>query len=154
MQQLYRQVLLDAAAHPRHAVALAHPQATVAAKNPTCGDTLTLALTTDGQRVTGISAQAAGCTISRASASMMTTVVADAPLTTVHQLSAAFQAMVVDGQPAPRSLGDAAALASVHDFPARVKCALLAWTTLDAALRQLPGAKGDDKDATDEEHQE
>lgn len=138
LQQLYRSVIVEAAAKPATwgDVSGAVP---VHAVNPSCGDKLDLALRLDETgRISGLAVPTTGCTISQASASLLVGVVAGKTRAEALTLTDEFIAMIREGTPAPATLGDAAALASVHEFPARVKCALLAWT----ALRQALGAKG------------
>lgn len=134
LQQLYRSVIVDAAAAPANWGDV-NGAASIHAVNPSCGDKLDLAVScNDEQRITGLAVPTTGCTISQASASLLVRAVAGKTRTEALTLVDAFTAMIRDGAPAPAALGDAAALASVHDFPARVKCALLAWTTLRQAL--------------------
>ncbi len=147
LQQLYRQVILNAAVSPVRwgDVGTAQP---VHAVNPSCGDQLDLTLQLrDGKQLTGLAVATTGCTISQASANLMVCAVAGKTRTEALALIDDFITMIRDGSPATAQLGDAAALASVHEFPARVKCALLAWTT----LRQALTVKGDSEFARNQE---
>lgn len=148
-QRLYRQLIMDAA-RPETTWGTV-PEATPVhhAVNPSCGDVLDLQVVVTDGTLTGIHVTATGCTISQASASLMVRAVAGQSRADVQQRIVAFDAGIVAGTPMPKSLGDAAALASVHDFPARVKCALLAWHTLGQALNEQEGI-----DASHEEQPE
>jgi nitrogen fixation protein NifU and related proteins len=132
---LYQEVILDHNRRPRNFRVL--PDATVEERgiNPLCGDELTLYLRMDEDRIAEASFQGSGCAISRASASMMTTLVkgktraeADAMIEQFRGLATGQAAMYDD---LPSSLR---AFAGVARLPQRVKCAVLAWHTLHAAL--------------------
>jgi nitrogen fixation NifU-like protein len=140
LRDLYQDIILDHARTPRNFRSL--PAATHLARghNPLCGDKLTVFLTIDDGRVTEASFEGRGCAISTASASLMTEVVVGKSLAQARTLFDAFHARVTTGE----SLEVGAALAEdyerlepltgVRTFPARVKCATLAWHTLDAAV--------------------
>jgi nitrogen fixation protein NifU and related proteins len=132
---LYQEVILDHNRRPRNFRVL--PGATVEERgiNPLCGDELTLYLRMDEDRIAEASFQGSGCAISRASASMMTTLVkgktraeADAMIEQFRGLATGQAAMDDDLPPSLR------AFAGVARLPQRVKCAVLAWHTLHAAL--------------------
>ncbi|WP_179395653.1 Fe-S cluster assembly sulfur transfer protein SufU [Lacticaseibacillus absianus] len=142
LDQLYRQVILDEATHPRHHGKLSQPTHTITVRNPSCGDVLTL----DLQVVDGVIQAAAfagsGCTISQASGSLMTDQIIGQTPATVSRMVETFSTLVIDGQAADEALlGDAAILRGVHQFPARIKCATLAWKAAAQALTE--GAQHD-----------
>ena len=136
LQQLYRQVIVDAASRPAQWGTVANDAPHVHAVNPSCGDVLDLRAnwTADGQ-LTGIQIDAIGCTISRASATLLVDAVKGKRVGAAAQLSHDFNAMITANGPVLKHV-DAGALASVSQFPARVKCALLAWDALTQVLTE------------------
>ena len=139
LDQLYQEIILDHYKHP-HGRGLRDPFGAEAHHvNPTCGDEITLRVTLDGDKITDISYDGQGCSISQASASVLYELLVGSTLTdalTVH--SAFVELMLGKGQVTPDEavLGDGIAFAGVAKYPARVKCALLSWMALkDAALR-------------------
>jgi nitrogen fixation protein NifU and related proteins len=137
MRELYQEVILDHNKRPRNFRTQEHPSHHAVGHNPLCGDQLTLFLTLDGDTVKDASFQGSGCAISKASASMMTDAVKGKRLDEVESIFEAFHDMVT-GDPGTEldeeALGKLAVFAGVCEFPARVKCASLAWHTLHAAL--------------------
>ncbi|MDQ7857820.1 MAG: SUF system NifU family Fe-S cluster assembly protein [Armatimonadota bacterium] len=133
LDDLYRDVILDHYAHPRNRGRLDPRDITAEGANPLCGDELTLFVRLDGDRVAAIRFEGRGCSISQASASMMTEAVAGKTLEEVRALVDAFRAMMHGGAPAA-ALGDLVALQGVRKFPVRVKCATLPWVTLEQGL--------------------
>lgn len=143
LDELYQEVILDHNRQPRNFRALAGANRRAEGFNPLCGDRVTVYLHVEGDRVQDVSFQGSGCAISTASASLMTERVkgrtraeADAVFERFHR--------VVTGKPeaaggAGSDLGKLAALGGVRDYPARVKCATLAWHTLRAALEGRQG---------------
>lgn len=133
---LYRQVILEHAQQPHHQGTV--PDATHQAHlhNPTCGDDLTVSLVVKNDRLEAVAFMGSGCTISQASASMMTDLVLHHSVEQAQQLAQAFYRLVTDESISQDEieLGDAALLAGVKQFPTRIKCATLAWKTLEAAL--------------------
>ncbi|WP_155287533.1 Fe-S cluster assembly sulfur transfer protein SufU [Lacticaseibacillus zhaodongensis] len=135
IQQLYRQVLLDAAAAPHTWGELGAQPQQLRAVNPTCGDKLVLSVNVAAGAVQGLQADVTGCTICQASAELMIRTVHGKTPAEAQSSCSKMCTLVRDGTP-QTGLGDAAVLASVHEFPARVKCALLAWTTLAQLLEE------------------
>lgn len=138
MSALYEKVLIDHAKHPRNFGKLDDATHSAAGDNPLCGDELTLRLRAAGGRIEAIAFEGHGCAVCLGSASMMTEAVKGASHGEIVSLSQRVRA-VVRGEDAT-GLGDLASLAGVARFPARVKCALLAWTALEAALSGAGGA--------------
>ena len=106
--------------------------------NPLCGDKVTVFLELQHDRVKNVSFQGSGCAISTASASVMTESVKGKTLAEVEALFEVFHQMVTGKPPAAGNapeLGKLAAFSGVSEFPARVKCATLAWHTLHGALQ-------------------
>src|SRR5436190_14801676 len=137
LSDLYQEVILDHNRRPRNWGVL--PDATGHAEgyNPLCGDRLTLHVKIDGDRLAGISFEGSGCAISKASASLMTDAVKGRTLTEALDLFDRVHDMLttpIDQPVDESSVGKLAVLAGVREFPARVKCASLAWHTLKSAL--------------------
>jgi nitrogen fixation NifU-like protein len=135
LDDLYRDILLDHYRSPRHKGALGAAATHRAdGANPLCGDELTVELAVRDGRVAAVAFTGRGCSISQASASMMTAYVADRPVADALAAVGIFQQMMISGEPTPAEFGDIEALAGVAKFPVRVKCASLAWKTLEQAL--------------------
>lgn len=134
LSALYQEMILDHYRRPRNKGALDGADATVPMRNPLCGDEITLALAFDEQsdRVREARFTGRGCSISQASASMLTELVRGHSADEIAALAARFRAMVMGDAAAATdpTLGSARALAGVARFPARVKCALLAWNAV------------------------
>lgn len=137
LRELYQQVILDHNKSPRNFKRLDHPSHTAEGFNPLCGDRLNLDLKTEHGKITDISFEGSGCAISKASASMMTDSVKGKTVEEAHRIFEKFHAMLSHpaGEPFDtEGLGKLAVFAGVSEFPARVKCAILAWHTLKEAL--------------------
>ncbi len=141
LEELYRDILLDHYRSPRNRGPLSG-RATHHADgaNPLCGDEITVELSVDDGRIVDVAFVGQGCSISQASASMMTLHVRDRPPAEALEAVASFQRMMLNGEPPPEDFGDIEALAGVRKFPVRVKCASLSWKTLERALGGEPGA--------------
>jgi nitrogen fixation protein NifU and related proteins len=136
LRDLYQQVIVDHNKHPRHRGKPARHNREAAGNNPLCGDRIAVYVQVEGGVIRDIGFEGAGCAISTASASLMTSAVVGKTVEEAERLFAAFHDMVVapDAPADPKALGKLAAFAGVRGFPARVKCANLAWHTLHAAL--------------------
>jgi nitrogen fixation NifU-like protein len=137
LRDLYQEVILDHTKHPRNFGALPHPTHRASGRNPLCGDQLVLTLEVDADRVRDARFAGKGCAISTASASLLTEAVKGKTTAEAHELFARFHRAVTappGDDDAAAGLGKLAALAGVREFPTRVKCASLAWHTLEAAL--------------------
>jgi nitrogen fixation NifU-like protein len=137
LAELYQQLIVDHNRNPRNFRVLPDANRSAAGDNPVCGDRIKLYLRVENGRVAGAAFQGSGCAISKASASMMTQAVLGKTEEEAERLFKAFHAMVTSSATAPpdtSALGKLAAFAGVRAFPARVKCANLAWHTLHAAL--------------------
>jgi len=136
LDELYREIILDHYKQPRNRGELDPHSARVEGNNPLCGDEIQLDVRLNDGQLEDLAFQGRGCSISQASASMMTEAVKAKPLDDVHQLIDIFKDMM-RGQPVDtEELGDLEALEGVQKFPVRIKCALLAWTTLEEALKE------------------
>lgn len=135
LRDLYQEVILEHSKAPRNYKALPAADHKAEGYNPLCGDRFTVYLEMDGEKIREIGFQGAGCAISKASASMMTQIVKGKTKAEAEQIFHRFHEMVTghnDGDQA--ELGKLAVFSGVSEFPVRVKCATLAWHTLEAAL--------------------
>lgn len=134
---LYQEVILDHNKKPRNFGTLENASHKAEGHNPLCGDHLTLALNLTGDKVEAIAFQGQSCAICKASASMMTTTVKGKTLDDAEMLIREFRDMALgklDTQTTSHHLGRLTVFAGVRDLPTRVKCAILPWHTLHAAL--------------------
>jgi nitrogen fixation NifU-like protein len=144
LRELYQEVILDHQQDPRNHGALENPTHHAEGFNPLCGDRIQLALQMDGERIQRVMFQGAGCAISTASASMMTEALSGKTRAEAESLSQQFRDLVTGHSPdteesasgGSSQLGKLRVLAGVQQFPVRVKCATLAWHTLEAALHE------------------
>lgn len=137
LRDLYQEVILDHNRRPRNFGAIDAPSHHADGHNPLCGDKLSLSLTVENGIVTNAMFQGSGCAISKASASLMTDAIKGKPVADAESLFAAFHKMVttpMGEEPDESAVGKLAVFSGVREFPARVKCASLAWHTLMAAL--------------------
>jgi nitrogen fixation NifU-like protein len=142
-RELYQSVILDHNRAPRNFRPM--PEATGHGEgyNPLCGDQLSVWLKRDGDRIADVSFQGSGCAISKAAASLMTTVVKGKTVTEAGAIFDSYHRMVTgQGGPADDLPPKLAIFAGVREFPARVKCATLAWHALKAALEEHGGPEG------------
>ena len=133
---LYQEMILDHYRRPRNKVEIENPDETIVMKNPLCGDEITIQLRYDGDEVADVGFSGRGCSISQASASMMTQIIKGKSIAEIDALRNKFRNMVMGSVDADEnSLGSLRALSGVARFPARVKCALLAWNALEEAQK-------------------
>jgi nitrogen fixation NifU-like protein len=136
LRSLYQEIILEHNKNPRNFKALDGASRVLEGFNPLCGDHYTLYLKLDGETITDVAFQGSGCAISKASASIMTTLLKGKSIEEARRLFALFRDLVT-GTLADASferLGKLAAFSGVSEFPARVKCASLAWHTMRNAL--------------------
>ena len=135
LQELYQQVIIDHGMHPRNVGELQPCSHHAQGFNPLCGDQLKLYLNVKNEEISEIKFMSNGCAISTASASLMSQFIQGKTITQARQTMQNFTSMLTNtqAQPSP-SLEKLTILAGVRDYPARVKCATLAWHTLVAAL--------------------
>lgn len=135
LDNLYRQVILDHSSHPHHHGTLEESSQKIEMNNPTCGDVIELQIAVKDNVIQDIAFTGSGCSISTASASMMTDAVIGKTLTEAEQLAEDFSQLVQGNVVKDEEkLGDAAMLSGVAKFPARIKCATLAWKALEEAV--------------------
>jgi nitrogen fixation NifU-like protein len=134
--ELYQQVILDHNRKPRNFQKLADANRTAEGFNPLCGDQIQLYVKLEDGQIRDIGFQGSGCAISRASASLMTSALKGKGVGEAEELFQRFHRLVTtDEATDPTALGKLAVFSGVREFPARVKCASLAWHTLRAALQ-------------------
>lgn len=143
VEELYREVILDHYRNPRNRGSLTAPHAHGDGTNPLCGDEVHIDLRFEGGKVAEVAIESQGCSISQASASMMSDAIKGRTLPEVEELTGRFKGLMdIEGGLDPgldpdrpgAALGDLEALQGVKKFPVRIKCADLAWTTLEDAL--------------------
>jgi nitrogen fixation NifU-like protein len=135
--ELYREIILDHYRNPRNKGDLDPADVKVNANNPLCGDevTITARISDDGQTVAALHFSGRGCSISQASASMMTEQVVGQPVAEALRTIGRFKEMMLaDG--GPDGLGDLEALQGVKQYPVRIKCAVLPWNSLLQGLKE------------------
>ena len=133
LNNLYRDLLLDYANHPKYAQLLPEVSQEVTLHNTTCGDALHLTALIMDQTIAKIGYQATGCTISQASASIMSEAVLGKKISEIPELTLAFSKMTMGEELTAGErdlLGDATLLNGVAQFPARIKCATMAWKAI------------------------
>ena len=141
LEQMYQEIILDHYRHPHHRGLRDPYDIEVHHVNPTCGDELTVRVLLDGGTVTDVSYDGQGCSISQASASVMTDLVIGRRLDEALEVQQEFLTLMQGRgkvEPDEEVLEDAVAFAGVAQFPARVKCALLGWMAFkDAAVQAV-----------------
>lgn len=141
LTDLYQQVILDHSRAPRNFRKMDSATAESEGHNPLCGDNVRIFVRVTGGRVEDISFQGSGCAISKASASLMTDALRGRTVEEVKAVFHTVRELVTTGQGGDSSeLGKLAVFAGVHKFPARVKCAILPWHAVLAAVdgKQAP----------------
>ena len=134
LQELYQQVILDHSRKPRNFGPLAQFTQEAEGRNPLCGDHYKVFVQLEGDVIREVGFEGSGCAISKAAASLMTEAVKGRTRTEAERLFDRFHEVVTAGQMDWEQAGKLAAFAGVHKFPARVKCAILSWHALKAAL--------------------
>jgi len=136
LDDLYQEVILDHNRNPRNFRALPDANRRAEGDNPLCGDHFTVFLKLDNGVIRDVAFQGAGCAISKASASLMTEQLKGKTAAEARHIFAQFQRMLSTGEAGQdeEAMGSLCALGGVHKFPMRVKCAILSWHTLLAAL--------------------
>lgn len=139
LRALYQEVILDHNKNPRNFRVMEHADRSLEGYNPLCGDRYTVYLKMKGDTIEDVSFTGSGCAISKASASIMTGLVRNKTREEVLQLFERFHNLVTghaERMEGAGELGRMTVFAGVSEFPARVKCASLAWHTLKAVLEK------------------
>ena len=135
LEELYKEVILDHYRAPRNKQRLDPHDIVLERNNPLCGDEIELYLRYDGDVVEGIAFEGKGCSISQASASMMTERVKGMDAKDARALVESIKSMMAGNEEGdPDVIGDLVSLKGVVKYPVRIKCALLGWNTLQEAL--------------------
>jgi nitrogen fixation protein NifU and related proteins len=136
LRELYQEVILDHNRRPRNFGPLPEANHHAEGVNPLCGDHMKLHVDVEDGVIRHVAFEGAGCAISRASASLMTDAVKGKRVEEAERMFEQFHQMLVSDadEPVEGGLGKLGVLCGVREFPARVKCASLAWHTLHAAL--------------------
>jgi nitrogen fixation protein NifU and related proteins len=145
LESLYQEIILDHYRDPHHKGLRDPYEAQVHHLNPTCGDEITLRVHLEGDVVSDVSYDGQGCSISQASASVMTDLVIGKPLSealAIHEEFLRLMQSKGELEPDEEVLEDAIAFAGVSKFPARIKCALLAWMAWKDAAAQAADHEG------------
>ena len=137
LRDLYQEVVIDHSKKPRNFRKPEGANRSAEGMNPLCGDEMTVYLKLAGDVIEDIGFQGAGCAISKASASLMTSALKNKTKAEAEALFERVHSMISEGPRSkvdPQELGKLAVLSGVWEFPSRVKCATLAWHTLRSAL--------------------
>jgi len=137
LSALYQEVILDHYRRPRNRGTLAEPTGSASLRNPLCGDEVDVHVAMRDGKVEDVKFGGRGCSISQASASMMTELVKGRTPAEVHALGERFAEMIRGNAEAAKdqALGQARALSGVSRFPTRVRCALIAWEAMERAVK-------------------
>ena len=146
LNELYQEVILDHSKSPRNFRELEDANRSAEGNNPVCGDRFTVFLKLENDVIHDISFQGSGCAISKAAASMMTESIKGKTIGEAQKLFQQYQELVKTGCEDKIGSPKLSVFAGVHKFPMRVKCAVLAWHALLAAL------KGEQKSVSTEEN--
>jgi nitrogen fixation protein NifU and related proteins len=141
LRELYQEVILDHNKRPRNFHAIDGASRVARGHNPLCGDRLTLYVVLEDDRIKDVGFEGSGCAISKASASLMTEAVKGKSVAEAEALFDRFHDLVTsapDDEVSTEGLGKLAVFAGVREYPARVKCASLAWHTMKNAVEARP----------------
>src|SRR5438445_8953298 len=141
LDDLYREVILDHYTRPRNKGTIDGADITVEGANPLCGDELSIYVKLTGGRISDARFVGRGCSISQASASMMTDQIKGKTLHEARALVGQFKAMMHGEEVPEEELADLMALQGVRTVPVRIQCPTLAWMALDQAVEQVETAR-------------
>ncbi len=133
LNELYQQAILRHSRHPQNFRALPEADRTAVGNNPLCGDHYTVFLKLADEQIVDLSFTGAGCAVSKAAGSLMTETLKGKTVSEARNLADNYNAMLRTGE-VDEQLGESQSLAGVHHFPTRIKCALLPWEAMRAAL--------------------
>ena len=133
LKELYQQMILDHNQNPQNFREMENATSKAEGHNPLCGDEITLFLHVENEKITDVSFLGSGCAISKASASIMTTLLIGKSVEIAESLFEKFHTMITTGE-ISEDMGKLTVLAGVNKFPSRVKCAVLSWHTMNNAL--------------------
>ena len=138
LRDLYQEVILEHSRHPCHYYSLEEPYQKAVGNNPLCGDKIIIYVRTDGELMSQLSFQGQGCAICMASASLMVQTLQHQSVSRFHELFNIFKQEITRPVSEPletQALGKLQVVLGVREFPMRIKCATLAWHTLNNALK-------------------
>ena len=144
IDELYRDVILDHYRNPTKKASIEAPDIEYDEFNPICGDRVVLQLKLEDTQIGEATFHGEGCSISQASASMMTELLGGKTLEEAEALSSSFRKLMRGATPSEdelAKLGDLEALQGVRKFPVRIKCALLAWSALEEGIEEYRGRR-------------
>ncbi|MHA8111285.1 Fe-S cluster assembly sulfur transfer protein SufU [Lactobacillaceae bacterium Melli_B4] len=137
LDQLYRSVVLEHASYPKNYGTLSTPSDSLVLRNPSCGDIINVQIKMDNNVIKDIKFKGTGCTISKASASMMTMVIKGHTIQESHRIIKMFFDNIVNkdlSKDEQAQIGDAFLLSTVAKFPTRIRCATLSWHALSELI--------------------
>src|SRR5690625_4491202 len=134
LDALYRQVIMDHYKNPRNRGSLEDGALTLEMNNPTCGDRILLHLDVENDQIKDVKFEGEGCSISLASASMMTQAIKGKKVTDALKMSEQFSKLMLGEDVELDEMGDVQALQGVAKFPARIRCATLGWKAMEKAV--------------------
>jgi nitrogen fixation protein NifU and related proteins len=144
LEDLYKEVILDHYKSPRNKRSLPGAELSCKKNNPLCGDEITVHAHLEDGRIVEVTYEGSGCSISQASASMLTEAVAGRNVEDAEALAADFRGMMQGMvEPQEDEFGDLIALKGVVKYPVRIKCAILAWDVLQEALGSAGSASAE-----------
>ncbi len=146
LNQLYQEVILDHSRKPRNFHTLPGANRRAEGNNPLCGDHFTIYMKLIDDVIEDISFEGGGCAISKAAASIMTDQLKGKTAAEAEKYFSEYQKMVTTGESDNEDMGKLCAFAGVHQFPMRVKCAVLPWHAMLASLKNKPETISTDKD--------
>lgn len=143
LDDLYRRVIMDHYSRPRNRGEFEDESVTINMNNPTCGDRIQLQLKIEDHKISDVRFQGEGCSISMASASMMTEAIKGLEVEDALKMAEIFSKMMQGEEydEEDLDLGDIEALQGVSKFPARIKCATLAWKAMQKGVQDNPNPK-------------
>ena len=136
LRELYQETILDHNRNPRNHREIVNPTCQARGFNPLCGDKLTVYVNIDNNTIKDLSFLGCGCAISQASSSLMTETLVGKTVSEAHEIFERFHHMLTQDDDVPSTMDKLSVLSGVRVFPARVKCATLAWHTVEAALKK------------------
>ncbi|WP_214630451.1 Fe-S cluster assembly sulfur transfer protein SufU [Paenibacillus agaridevorans] len=139
LDDLYRRVIMDHYKNPRNRGTMNDDAVTINLNNPTCGDRISLQLVVEDGKVTDAKFTGEGCSISMSSASMMTEAVKGQTFEAALEMAERFSSLMKGESVEFEELEDIEALSGVNKFPARIKCATLAWNALRKGIESRNG---------------
>ena len=141
LRELYQEVILNHSKHPRNFGTIDDATGVSEGYNPLCGDNVRVSVRKNGEKIEEVRFEGSGCAISTASASLMTMAMQGKSVDEAAHLLDDFQTLITSGvTPARFEDSDISALAGVHEYPVRIKCATLAWHAMRAVLDGVPSA--------------